>query len=146
MLDVCKIFNDWGSIFVHEKKKKNVILYFPYWFLHFKRMQHNTCSMVFHYFQSFLELHAKSRGLWFVSHFIGLTRGSLCDLPLRRTLPLSLTAVAQNSHMLVSKATKQDLCPGRVDRHESVAALTKKSIHFYSTVIKLVICMCDIKS
>lgn len=35
----------------------------------------------------------QSRGLWFSSHFIRLTRGSLCDLPLLRSLPLSLTTV-----------------------------------------------------
>lgn len=42
---------------------------------------------------------------------------------------------SQNSHMLVSKATNQDLCPGRVDRrwieeHETVAALTKRQYLF----------------
>lgn len=60
--------------------------------------------------------------------FNRLTRGFLCDLPLTRSLPLLLSAKALRIVMLVSKATIQDLSPGRVDRcwmkkHESVAAL-----------------------
>lgn len=60
----------------------------------------------------------------------------LC-LSLSLSLALAHYRGSQNSHMRVSKATNQDLCPERVDRrwmeeHETVAALTK---HLYLLLV-----------
>lgn len=49
--------------------------------------------------------------------FIRLTTGRWCDLPLSPPVPsLHHCRSSQNSRMPVSKATKQDLCPGRDDK------------------------------
>lgn len=49
--------------------------------------------------------------------FIRLTTGRWCDLPLSPPVPsLHHYRGSQNSRMPVSKATKQDLCPGRDDK------------------------------
>lgn len=49
--------------------------------------------------------------------FIRLTTGRRCDLPLSLPVPsLHHYRSSQNSRMPVSKATKQDLCPGRDDK------------------------------
>lgn len=86
-------------------RKRKSILYFLYWFLHFIKHALKATQYLFHCVQLFSDLSEKippppfgsealqSRGLWFSSHFIRLTRGSLCDLPLLRSLPLSLTTV-----------------------------------------------------
>lgn len=129
---LCSIFCNVCT--VHEKKIHSLFsLLIPP--LYKTCSESNTpCSTLFRAFRK--ELFFSSPLLWFSSHFIRLTRGSLCDLPFT-TLASSLPHYrgSQNSHMLVSKATSQDLCPERVDRrwmeeHETVAALTKTPVPF----------------